>query len=80
MRAFLKIADVTMPDILNKILAVKKQEVAAAQAIKSLAVMRDEAARTAPARDFVGAIRDRIAAGQAVVIAEIKKASPSKGV
>lgn len=69
-----------MPDILNKILAVKKQEVAAAQAIKPLAIMRDEAARAAPTRDFVGAIRARIAAGQAAVIAEIKKASPSKGV
>ena len=69
-----------MPDILNKILAVKAQEVAAAQSIKPLATMRAEAERAAPARDFVGAIRARIAAGQAAVIAEIKKASPSKGV
>lgn len=69
-----------MPDILNKILAVKTQEVAAAQAIKPLAAMRAEAEQAAPPRDFVGAIRAKIAAGQAAVIAEIKKASPSKGV
>jgi indole-3-glycerol phosphate synthase len=69
-----------MSDILNKILAVKAQEVAAAQAIKPLATVRDEAGKVAPARDFVAAIRGKIAAGQAAVIAEIKKASPSKGV
>jgi indole-3-glycerol phosphate synthase len=69
-----------MSDILNAILAVKAQEVAAAQAIKPLAMMRDEAEQVAPARDFVAAIRATIAAGQAAVIAEIKKASPSKGV
>jgi indole-3-glycerol phosphate synthase len=69
-----------MSDILKKILAVKTQEVAAAQAAKSLAQIRDEAAQALPVRDFVGAIRDRVAAGQPAVIAEIKKASPSKGV
>ena len=69
-----------MSDILNKILAVKAQEVAAAQAVKPLAAMRAEAEQAAPARDFTGAIRGKIAAGQAAVIAEIKKASPSKGV
>ncbi|MDO9012461.1 MAG: indole-3-glycerol phosphate synthase TrpC [Gallionella sp.] len=69
-----------MSDILNKILAVKVQEVAAAQALKPLGVMRAEAEQAAPARDFVGAIRAKIAAGQSAVIAEIKKASPSKGV
>ncbi|MBI3222062.1 MAG: indole-3-glycerol phosphate synthase TrpC [Nitrosomonadales bacterium] len=69
-----------MSDILNKILAVKAQEVAAAQAIKSLAAVRAEAEQAVAARDFVGAIRGKIAAGQAAVIAEIKKASPSKGV
>jgi indole-3-glycerol phosphate synthase len=69
-----------MSDILNKILAVKVQEVAEAQAFKTLAMIRTEADRAMPVRDFVGAIRARIAAGQAAVIAEIKKASPSKGV
>lgn len=69
-----------MSDILNKILAVKAQEVAAARLIKPQAVMRAEAEQAAPARDFTGAIRAKIAAGLPAVIAEIKKASPSKGV
>lgn len=69
-----------MSDILNKILAVKNQEVAAALSAKPLPVMRAEAEQAAPARDFSGAIRGKIAAGQPAIIAEIKKASPSKGV
>lgn len=69
-----------MSDILNKICAVKVEEVAAARAQKPLATVRAEAAAEAPARDFVGALRAKIAAGHAAVIAEIKKASPSKGV
>ena len=69
-----------MSDILKKILDDKAQEIAAAQASKPLAAIRAEAAQAAPTRDFVGAIRAKIAAGQAAVIAEIKKASPSKGV
>ncbi|ADL54470.1 indole-3-glycerol phosphate synthase TrpC [Gallionella capsiferriformans] len=69
-----------MSDILNKILAVKAQEVAAARAIKPLELLRSEAEHVAPARDFVAAVRAKIAAGKSAVIAEIKKASPSKGV
>ena len=69
-----------MSDILKRILAVKAQEVATAQATKPLAAMRAEAERAAPVRDFTAAIRGKIAQGQPAVIAEIKKASPSKGV
>ena len=69
-----------MSDILNKILAVKNQEVAAALSAKPLPVIRAEAKQAKPARDFAGAIRSKIAAGKPAVIAEIKKASPSKGV
>ena len=93
-----------MSDILNKILAVKRDEVAAAQAVKPLAALRDEAIAQPAPRDFAAAVRRKI--GQKVgagntandaadattndtadvvinhvaVIAEIKKASPSKGV
>jgi len=69
-----------MSDILKKILAVKAQEVSEAQAVKPLAAIRTAAERAVPVRDFTGAIRGKISAGQAAVIAEIKKASPSKGV
>jgi len=67
-------------DILKKIIATKHEEIAAAQALKPLAAVEAEAAAQAAPRDFVGAIRSKIAAGQPAVIAEIKKASPSKGV
>jgi indole-3-glycerol phosphate synthase len=67
-------------DILQRILAVKREEVAAARAAKPLEVLRREAQAAPAARDFVGALRAKIGAGQAAVIAEIKKASPSKGV
>jgi len=69
-----------MSDILNKILAVKAQEVAAALSAKSLPKLRAEVEQALPVRDFVAAIRAKIAAGKPAVIAEIKKASPSKGV
>ena len=67
-------------DILTRILAAKAKEVAAARAAKPLAALRDEARTAPPVRDFAGALRSRIAVGAAAVIAEIKKASPSRGV
>jgi indole-3-glycerol phosphate synthase len=69
-----------MSDILNKILATKRKEVAVAQANTPLAAMQVLAKNAPKPRDFIGAIRAKIAAGDAAVIAEIKKASPSKGV
>ncbi|WP_027477656.1 indole-3-glycerol phosphate synthase TrpC [Curvibacter gracilis] len=69
-----------MSDILNKIVAVKREEVAAGLKKVSLAAMRADAESRVLTRDFVGAMRAKVAAGQAAVIAEIKKASPSKGV
>ncbi len=69
-----------MSDILNRICAVKVEEVATALANQSLASVRREAEAQPVARDFVAAIRSRHGAGQPAVIAEIKKASPSKGV
>ncbi len=67
-------------DILNQIVAVKHEEVAAAKKKVSLEAMRDDANSRVLTRDFEGALRRKIAAGQPAVIAEIKKASPSKGV
>ncbi|HUW50550.1 MAG TPA: indole-3-glycerol phosphate synthase TrpC [Sulfuricella sp.] len=69
-----------MTDILKKILEVKQAEVARAVAKKPYAAVLAEAEAMSPARDFVGAIRAKIAAGKPAVIAEIKKASPSRGV
>ena len=69
-----------MSDILNKILATKAMEVAAAKAKISIERMQEFAYAQPKPRDFVGAISAKIAAGNAAVIAEIKKASPSKGV
>jgi len=69
-----------MSDILKKILTVKKQEISAAKALKPYAQLLQEAQSAAPARDFAGAVTAKIDAGQSAVIAEIKQASPSKGV
>ncbi len=66
-------------DILQRILTVKAAEVAAAQAARSLAAVRAAAADAAAPRDFTAALRKRVAAGKSAIIAEIKKASPSKG-
>jgi indole-3-glycerol phosphate synthase len=69
-----------MFDILQKILEVKKFEVARALAKKPYESVLAEARAMPPARDFIGALRAKIQAGKPAVIAEIKKASPSKGV
>ena len=69
-----------MSDILNKIVAVKREEVAAALRKKPFADMRADAESRLLTRDFTTALRAKIEIGQAAVIAEIKKASPSKGV
>ena len=69
-----------MSDILEKILAVKRTEVATAMKTRSLVDVRAIAEASPPPRNFEKAMRDKIANGFAAVIAEIKKASPSKGV
>ncbi|HNJ84352.1 MAG TPA: indole-3-glycerol phosphate synthase TrpC [Piscinibacter sp.] len=69
-----------MSDILDKIVAVKREEIAAAKRVRDEASLRREAEALGGQRDFVGALRAKIAAGRAAVIAEVKKASPSKGV
>ena len=69
-----------MTDILDRIIAVKQDEVAALMQQKPLSAMRVDAESRVLTRDFVGALRSKIALGKPAVIAEIKKASPSKGV
>ena len=69
-----------MSDILQKIVAVKREEIAAGRALRSFESWRSEAEARRDVRGFVGALRGKIAAGGAGVIAEVKKASPSKGV
>ena len=69
-----------MDDILERIVAVKHEELAAARACRSLASWRDVAESRRDVRNFEAALRTQVAAGRAAVIAEVKKASPSKGV
>lgn len=69
-----------MSDILDKIVAVKREEIAASKKRSSLEAVRFDAESRVLTRDFIGALRAKIAAGHAAVIAEVKKASPSKGV
>lgn len=68
------------PDILRRIVEVKREEMVAAKARRSLASVRTEAESRRDVRGFEPAVRTKVAQGQAAVIAEIKKASPSKGV
>ena len=69
-----------MSDILDKIVAVKRDEISLARRKRDLASLRRDAESLGGQRDFTGALRATIAAGRAGVIAEIKKASPSRGV
>jgi len=67
-------------DILERIVAVKHEEIAAAKGRRTEASVREEAQAQRDARGFFAALRNRIVAGKAAVVAEVKKASPSKGV
>ncbi len=69
-----------MSDILQRIVAVKRDEIAAARRRRDPGSLRRDAETLGGVRDFVGALRAPIGAGRPAVIAEIKKASPSKGV
>ncbi len=69
-----------MSDILNKIIATKHDEIAALMRVKPLSAVRAEAEAHRDIRDFAAAMEAKIATGKSAVIAEIKKASPSKGV
>lgn len=69
-----------MSDVLSKICAVKRSEVEARRATRSLSEVRAVLEDTSPPRDFLGALQKKREAGLYGLIAEIKKASPSKGV
>ncbi len=69
-----------MTDILERIVGVKREEVAAARRRRDFASLRRDAETLGGVRDFAAALRARIGARHAAVIAEVKKASPSKGV
>ena len=69
-----------MSDILQRIVAVKREELAQAQADCTLSELRQRALQASAPRGFAAALHARVASGQPAVIAEVKKASPSKGV
>jgi len=69
-----------MTDILDKIIAVKRDEISAARRRRDLPSLRRDAESLGGLRDFVAALRAKVGAGKPGVIAEVKKASPSKGV
>jgi indole-3-glycerol phosphate synthase len=67
-------------DILARILATKAREITVARAARPLVTLQEEARTAPPVRDFIAALRTRVGAGAPGVVAEIKKASPSRGV
>ena len=69
-----------MSDILAQIVAVKRDEISLARRRRDLASLRRDAESLGGQRDFAAGLRRKIASGAAAVIAEVKKASPSKGV
>jgi indole-3-glycerol phosphate synthase len=69
-----------MSDILQRIVAVKQEEVQQARRVRNLADLHSDVAQAPPVRGFAAALQARVAAGRPAVIAEVKKASPSKGV
>jgi len=69
-----------MDDILKKIVDVKHEEIAVAKRLRSLSSLREEAEHRQDQRGFARALQAKVSVGQAAVIAEVKKASPSKGV
>ena len=69
-----------LPDILRRIVEVKHDEVAKARAVRPLSALREEAEARRDTRGFGAALRAKLAVGRSAVIAEVKKASPSKGV
>ena len=68
-----------MSDIINRIIARKTEEIEQRSRIRPLDELRSRALQQPPTRGFIEAIRGQHAAGDAAVIAEVKKASPSKG-
>jgi len=69
---------IATPDILKKIIARKQQEID--EKLPTIEEIKHKAYTAPPARDFIGSIKRKLAAGKPAIIAEIKKASPSKGV
>ena len=69
-----------VPDILKNILARKLEEIAERSVTTSIDTLKEQIVNADAPRGFVSAMKERLAAGQSAVIAEIKKASPSKGV
>lgn len=71
---------VEVPDILKRIVQRKHEEIAERQSSASIESLQAQANEADPSRGFCRAIRERLSAGESAVVAEIKKASPSKGV